>query len=1060
MRGKTLAKLSPPRVFDAVPRERLFVVLDSALQRAMTMVAAPPGAGKTTLLASYLHARRLPALWYHVDAGDVDPATFFFFMRQAAARMTPKHAALPLFTPEYAADIEGFSRRFFRALFARLPDRTVVALDNVHSVGTESLLHTILTTAATQVPEGVALISLSRSEPPPAYAHLLASDLAVRVDGDALLLTEDETRTLVTRKHGLPMEAAAALFQRTRGWAAGVTLLAQHWRAKRPSSDPQDSVTIQSVADYFSTEIMHALSAEERRVLMWTALLPTVTAALAITLTGSEQAPMVLEKLHRRRLFIARQASSEPRYRFHDLFREFLSQSLRTFLSEARWHDALVQAARLAVQADDAEAAMPLLLEARDVEAASRIVYAQARKLLAAGRFRTLRDWIERLGRDSVESKPWLRFWHGHALMPTDIPSARSAFERAFEHFATTSDRPGQVLAAAQVINSYYYEYVDYAPMAAWVAKIDSLMLDGSAFLDPASDADICTSLIFGATWLGHANDRVFTARAEALLLDPALEVNLKVSLGYALSDFYTVGSRMSDARRVMDRLLPLLDDPSVTALNRAYAHLQFGYHLLRSGEYAAAERAWQAVDRIAEEHGLHQTEFVARIFRSFLRSCQRDIAGAEGLLRGLELEATDAQPLSGALFHIAGVLLELAREDGPAAARHARLSLRHVTRLGGGFVNVAWRAHGSAALAMAGEHEDAQRWIDEGLAQARGSWLECYRTNLLMSRAYSFLLQGEQDRAHAVIGELLRVARANDWWTYLRIVPNVKDVVIREAIRAGVELPFAQKLARNLRARPGEDPPNDWPWPVKVHTLGEFRVLIDGSPLTFGRKAQKRPLSLLKVLIALGGRGVGVEHLAALLWAESEADDADDALTMAAHRLRKLFGEESALTIRDGKISLDHDSVWVDAWALERVLSRIEGETERARSLNLDADLHELQRLYRGHFLERDAEEAWILPMQQRLRGRVQRAFVKAGQRLEAEQRWDAGAALYERGIELDPLAEDMYRRLMLCHRARGRLTEASEVYRRCRHMLSVMLGAQPSRETRSVYESLSADY
>jgi DNA-binding SARP family transcriptional activator len=204
----------------------------------------------------------------------------------------------------------------------------------------------------------------------------------------------------------------------------------------------------------------------------------------------------------------------------------------------------------------------------------------------------------------------------------------------------------------------------------------------------------------------------------------------------------------------------------------------------------------------------------------------------------------------------------------------------------------------------------------------------------------------------------------------------------------------------------------------------------------------------------------VDVEHLAALLWAESEADDADDALTMAAHRLRKLFGEESALTIRDGKISLDHDSVWVDAWALERVLSRIEGETERARSLNLDADLHELQRLYRGHFLERDAEEAWILPMQQRLRGRVQRAFVKAGQRLEAEQRWDAGAALYERGIELDPLAEDMYRRLMLCHRARGRLTEASEVYRRCRHMLSVMLGAQPSRETRSVYESLSADY
>jgi LuxR family maltose regulon positive regulatory protein len=82
-RRVTLAKLTRPRLFDAMPRQRLFRLLDAARKRPITWVAAPPGAGKTTLVASYLESRKAPLFWYQLDASDADPATFFWYLVEA-----------------------------------------------------------------------------------------------------------------------------------------------------------------------------------------------------------------------------------------------------------------------------------------------------------------------------------------------------------------------------------------------------------------------------------------------------------------------------------------------------------------------------------------------------------------------------------------------------------------------------------------------------------------------------------------------------------------------------------------------------------------------------------------------------------------------------------------------------------------------------------------------------------------------------------------------------------------------------------------------------------------
>ena len=51
--------------------------------------SAPPGAGKTTLASSYVDARELRHLWFQLDAGDADPATFFHYLGVAAGGRLP-----------------------------------------------------------------------------------------------------------------------------------------------------------------------------------------------------------------------------------------------------------------------------------------------------------------------------------------------------------------------------------------------------------------------------------------------------------------------------------------------------------------------------------------------------------------------------------------------------------------------------------------------------------------------------------------------------------------------------------------------------------------------------------------------------------------------------------------------------------------------------------------------------------------------------------------------------------------------------------------------------------
>ena len=242
--------------------------------------------------------------------------------------------------------------------------------------------------------------------------------------------------------------------------------------------------------------------------------------------------------------------------------------------------------------------------------------------------------------------------------------------------------------------------------------------------------------------------------------------------------------------------------------------------------------------------------------------------------------------------------------------------------------------------------------------------------------------------------------------------------------------------------------------WPVQILAFGRFSVVKDGAPLTWSRKTPKKPIALLKVLLAFGGRDVSGRQLTDALWPEEEGDAAHNVLAVNLHRLRNLLGEHGAVMLHDGRVSLDPRHCWVDTWAFEGLLGRAAEASSEARPILLEAALS----IYGGAFLVCDRDEPWSLSMRERLHDKFIRHSADLGRLREESGQWDKAIACYQRGLEADELAEEFYQGLMRCYRHLDRCAEGIVVYRRLRRTLSLMLGITASPASELLFQALQS--
>jgi DNA-binding SARP family transcriptional activator len=332
-----------------------------------------------------------------------------------------------------------------------------------------------------------------------------------------------------------------------------------------------------------------------------------------------------------------------------------------------------------------------------------------------------------------------------------------------------------------------------------------------------------------------------------------------------------------------------------------------------------------------------------------------------------------------------------------------------------------------------------------------------------LMTYAYVGLESGRRPRsALRALKLALELGKPRNFMSFLLWRPDMLARLCSHALEAGTGRDFVSAIIRThgLALDASQLALGDWPWPIRISTFGAFRLLRGGELLTFAgkAKAQKRPLDFLKVVIAHGGREVSEERVTEALWPRIDGDSAHRSFTSTLHRLRKLLGEDRALVLSEGKVSLDGRIVWVDTWAFEQTAARVEQELRRPRE-DLDRDrlerhCEQLIALYSGAFLGNEPDEPWCLPL--RARHRFSRDIGEASRYLLQAEAPERAVDLLERALEADSVAEGLYRSLMQSYARLGRSGDAAETYNRCRRALQATLSAEPSAETRAIYDRI----
>lgn len=1024
-----LAKLSIPSSDRALLRNRLLRHIEGAAQAIW--VGAPAGAGKTTLLASHIEASRCHALWYQIDSGDSDPASFFYFLGLAGARAAPEAPPLPLLAPEYAPDLTGFGRRFFRALFTQLPDKALLVFDNVQDVEDIPALQSLMRVLVDELPPGMRLAFLSRNPPPPALARFTANRRMSCIGWDELRLTASEAGSLLGPDHD--PRSVARLHELTQGWAAGLLLLRDLDNDDlAAAAQAPGGGSLRVLFDYFASEIFAAASPELRRLLLRTAYFPGFTGAMARAASGLADAGDMLDRLAREHFFVGRLSDSELGYQYHALFRDFL-RALNH--AEGTVTAAKRDAAAILASHGRPEDAVALFIEVGDHAQATALVLRLAPLANMQGRWQTLSRWIDALPATQQDDAPWLLFWRGVADFATDPPAGRLYLERAHERFVAAGDIVGQWLACSGVMDASFLEWSEFHALDRWIATAESLWERRGSLPSPAHEIRVVTSTLAAMAYRQPQHPLLPVAAQRIIgLIDLGADPNQQAfSLTQLLQYFYWMAD-FGYARQVQAISQRLVDEGRLTPLNEVWARIMIAHGQCIQGQHEPAIANLELAYELARGDGLGLLMGVICLARTYTELSAGNLAEARRQIARAEAWISPRRLMDVALLQALRSWLALHEDRGSAAIEQAELAVATADATGAAISQVWSRS--TLALALADAGHEAAAWTALNAADAPIARLDdgLFRFHIELIRADLSLRGGDGAEGLVVLRRALRQGARAGYADNIEWLPRMMSRLCTVAIRAGIEPDYVRMLIVKRRLKPAAENIDDWPWPVAIRVLGRFEVLRDGEAVEFPRKTPKKPIALLKALLALGGDNVAEGRLTDLLWADSEADAAQEALTVALHRLRKLLGRPEAIVVRNGRIGLNREVCWVDAWVFERLTERDPGDGEDAIAL------------YRGDFLAGEDAEHWIIPMRERLHARFVRHVGAAAAAHRQAGRHDAAMALYHRGMEIDELAESFYQDLMRCHLELGSRAEGLAVYRRLCKVLADGHGLRPA--------------
>ena len=845
-------------------------------------------------------------------------------------------------------------------------------------------------------------------------------------------------------------ESIAAL---TGGHAGALILACELLRG----TDPKSALgveTVERVHSHLLTKLVEQMPQARRELLVQTAFVTQLTRAIAEQLAGVDAAAEI-DALVDSGLLRRVGSAANQGFEAHGLVQQGMRTLVHSRLGSAQSRDLAERTATVLVANEQAEAAFTLLAEIGSTASALSVMQQLAERYAGQGQVDLLMSSITKLPAPDVQRDAWLCFWTGQALLRVDEEQARDWFARSYSAFEAAGNIYGMRVAAASNVTAFLLECGDLRELDMWIERHrtaggDTPVPSGDRFETTLLMGMVCAALVCARYPSAIDSDALIT-RLRVLIDSPSdwLSDDQRVQGARFLIEHCCNFSRLEQGASVIVGTRSLIDDAVGGVLHRGRWLVIAAYLCARSADEGKAVEYLNEARSLVKHFGASRLMFELGFASADHYMKAQDLTRAADELSELHQMAIKAAPAQRAEYAKLMTRLLLLQGRGAEGLRWAEEAMTIAPAAGFSGANLrAFEMELVYALAANDRLSDALTLVSRMEVEPRElrAAVEC---------CLRYLLEGETDLGS--LREGLRNAAQSNFMNLLDRARGPLAQVCAAALANDIETEFVHRLIKLKKLKPPQFAGPHWPWPVKVRTLGGFRLDILGKRYQPAHKTQDKPLELLKLLItcqAMGRAAADKTWLVERLWPDSSIENSRKSLDMTVSRLRRLLGDEATVTSSEGRLQLSPELVWTDIQPLRDALSEAQRRRDqrvtghKVRTTEATAIVTSVLELYEGPYLQDEDGPPWLLAGREAIATSVRQALVTADLILDGSVDEVLIPAL-EKALAADPASEDLARALMCALLRRERHSEVVQVYRRLRHMLSLLLGVAPSPET-----------
>ncbi|MGM0644696.1 MAG: BTAD domain-containing putative transcriptional regulator [Thermodesulfobacteriota bacterium] len=1084
-----------PEVREAVPRSRLFSILDRNRDKKAVFITGQAAQGKSTFAASYLTISSEPTLWFHLTEKESDPAAFFHLVCPPVCRVLGRPETLErirAFTSTLAAteDVAIYTDTM-RELFAACGVKLNIVLDDLDSLDKGAHTLKVIQELASSLTGDIRFFFLSRVMPGFEIHKLKLENKMICIDNADLAFTFDETaRFFRERNQGwISQEHLQRVHAITEGWIGGIVLVSEAIRQKSDLSWLSELIR-GDVVDYFSREVYPQLEKEVKEFLIKISVFDEIDPETAERFTGNAGAGKILETLEKRNLFVHRVLEGKKglTFRINKLFRDFLQRKLEVKQGgqaiKSLCHDAGVSLE----ETGEIEKSIRFFLRAGAWKKAGKAVAGLGTDFLIQGRVKDLAAWIEAMPESVVWKDPWLIFYLTMTRRIKGGSRNLEDFQIALELFRERNDVRGILLCTAYMIEAVVFLKSSPDLIETWIEQ-------GKAVLESVNNRPIFTwarAVLWQQIGFGYIAGkgevpRGISACKNAYILGSKIrnaEIQLNASIVIILGHVYT--GNLHDAEKLLDDIKNLAHD----GIHPEYRTLKNLVNIdlaLKKGAFETAEYYLDISQKDIETFGMIflypgfiEAKAMHRVYTGRFREALElaDHLSDFSILSGNSFYQGNAHRVRAVAFYHSGEMEKAAHEADQAVAlfdRNHNRDLHYYT---------AMLIQG-LVLTHIGETGRAQQALEKAFSGFEAMNIDLLTTETSAALGILYQENGDMEKAGTVLPDAVSkifgkgytrfVVTSPDDFTKIMVFAacwDLEDGLDEQVIAALVsngDIAGTRTRIRELMERAGGERfksvyrltmPR-----LRIETLGEFRVLVDGKELDSGRWDGHKPKLLLKSIIRHHGHDVPKEMIIEDIWPGSSAKAGEKNFKINLHRLRKALEQDleenagfSYIHLESGVVSLDPVLVSVDINEFYDFCRKGHEYYRREMPEQALLNYEKACELYKGDFLEEEPYLDWPAGKRNSLRDEYIYVLMKKAEINEEINRIPLAVRDLKKVIETNPLEESAYQNLMILYADSGETNAALKVFEQCKHTIEQELGAEPDQQTIRLYREISA--